>query len=191
MCAMFDLGKNFVCAIFFSIFASENEGNVLFPSVFPYKNKYLHIVIDKETVKSLVGDFLKDGDVFLVDVNISADNEIVVEIDSDTSVDIDTCCDLNRYIENRLPRDVEDYSLEVGSSGLTSPFKMPRQYKKNIGNEIEVLSAGKKISGILKNVADDGFTLEVLSKQKGKKCAEEAFFKFSDIDYAKYNLKFK
>ena len=37
MCAMFDLGKNFVCAIFFPIFAGEIEGNVLFPSVFPYK----------------------------------------------------------------------------------------------------------------------------------------------------------
>lgn len=149
------------------------------------------IVIDKRLISTLTEEFLKGSNNFLVEVSISSDNDIVVEIDSDTYVDIDTCCDLNRFIENKLSGEIEDFSLEVGSSGLTSPFKMPRQYRKNIGNEIEVLSGGKKLFGILKSVGDDDFTIEVVSKQKGKKESKEETFRFAEVDYAKYNLKFK
>lgn len=148
-------------------------------------------MIDKKTIVSLVEDFLAGSDNFLVEVRMSSDNEIVVEIDSDTSVDIETCCELNRFIESKMSRDIEDYSLEVGSSGLTSPFKIHRQYCKNIGNEIEVLAGGKKRFGILKSVGDDAFTIELVSKQKGNKDVMEETFNYADVDYAKYNLKFK
>lgn len=148
-------------------------------------------MIDKKIIVSLVEDFLAGSDDFLVEVSVSSDNEIVVEIDSDTYVDIETCCELNRFIEGNLSRDIEDYSLEVGSSGLTSPFKTIRQYRKNIGNEIEVLAGGKKRFGILKSVGDDAFTIELVSKQKGNKDVMEETFNYADVDYAKYNLKFK
>lgn len=148
-------------------------------------------MIDKKIIVSLAEDFLAGSDNFLVEVSVSSDNEIVVEIDSDTYVDIETCCELNRFIEGKLSRDIEDYSLEVGSSGLTSPFKTIRQYRKNIGNEIEVLADGKKRFGILKSVGDGAFTIELVSKQKGNKDVMEETFNYADVDYAKYNLKFK
>ena len=80
----------------------------------------------------------------------------------------------NQQIESAFDRDVEDYELEVGSAGLTSPFKVKGQYEKNIGNEIEVLTRdGRKLTGTLQSVSPDGaaFTMTVKEKVKeeGKK----------------------
>ncbi len=104
---------------------------------------------------------------FLVDLTVSPANAIVVEVDSAKGVDIDSCAALTRAIEARFDRDVEDYELEVGSAGLTAPFKVRAQYEKNIGNEVEVLTRdGRKFSGILTEVADDAFTVAVTRKVK-------------------------
>ena len=73
-------------------------------------------MIDKITVKSIVDEWIADKDYFLVDINVSTQNEIVVEIDHKDGVWIDDCCDLSRFIEDRLDRDIEDYSLTVGSA---------------------------------------------------------------------------
>lgn len=135
---------------------------------------------------------LQGTDGFLVEVTVSKDNDIVVEIDSDSGVDIDTCVAINNAIDAALDRDVEDYSLQVGSTGLTSPFKVLRQYKKNIGNEVEVLSGGKKFIGVLENVGEDEFSIVAQVKEKGikKPVPQRIVFKYSDVKYTKYNLKF-
>ena len=79
-------------------------------------------MIDKTALAAFIEERLEGSDLFLVDLSISGQNEIRVEIDSDTSVDIDRCVDLTREIESAFDRDVEDYELEVGSSGLTTPW---------------------------------------------------------------------
>lgn len=131
------------------------------------KNSF-SIMIDKQLLTQTVEEAIANTDAFLVDVRISPSNEIVVEIDSPTGVDIDTCAGITRKIESVFDRDVEDYELEVGSAGLTAPFKVRGQYLKNIGNEVEVLTRdGRKLKGILKEVADNGsFTLAVPTKVK-------------------------
>ena len=95
-------------------------------------------MIQKEIITSLVISKLADTRYFFVDVTVSADNVIKVEIDADEGVDIDFCVELNRFIEANFDREVEDYELEVGSAGLTSPFKVKRQYEKNLNKEVEV-----------------------------------------------------
>ena len=126
------------------------------------------------------------------------DNRIVIEVDSDTSVSIDFCIAMSRHIESELNRDVEDFELEVGSSGLTEPFKLTRQYVKNIGNEVEVLTCdGRKLKGILKNANEEGFILETerdvkLEGAKRKtRIKEEEQFNYQDIKYTKYLIRFK
>ena len=84
----------------------------------------------------MVEEKLASSSYYLVDVTVAPGNVITVEIDNDEAVSIDDCAELSRYIEERLDRDVEDYELEVGSAGITSPFKVLRQYIKNIGNEV-------------------------------------------------------
>ena len=91
-------------------------------------------MIDKSALTAVLERGMEGTDLFLVDVRISRDNNIVVEIDSDTSVDIDECIRLNRLVESEFDRDEEDYELEIGSAGLTSPLRVERQYHKNEGN---------------------------------------------------------
>ena len=110
-------------------------------------------MIDKNVVRSLVEEWLKDKEYFLVDVEISADDKIVVEIDHADGVWIEDCVQLSRYIEDHLSRDEEDYELEVGSAGLGQPFKEPQQYENYVGKEVEVLDAVcKKHRGTLTTV---------------------------------------
>ena len=110
-------------------------------------------MIDKQLLTQEIEKDLEDTDLFLVDLSVSPDNRIVVEIDSRRGVDIEDCTRLTQQIESAFDRDVEDYELEVGSAGLTSPFKVKGQYEKNIGNEIEVLTRdGRKLTGTLQSV---------------------------------------
>ena len=133
-------------------------------------------MIDIEQVKNIVNSKLDDSKYFLVDVQVSKTNEINVEIDADDGVDIDFCVELSHYIEQNLDREVEDYELNVGSAGLTTPFKIKRQYQKNIGNQIEVLARdGKKHRGELVSVDDESFKVDehVMEKRKGDKRKKE------------------
>ena len=157
-------------------------------------------MIDKQVVADIVNEAIANTDAFLVEVGVSPANEINVEIDSPTGVDLDACAEITRKIEDSLDRDIEDYELTVGSAGLTAPFKVDGQYLKNIGNEVEVLTRdGKKLSGVLKHFdpAAQELTIEVMKKVKleGKKrpelVADLLTMKVSDTKSVKYLLNFK
>lgn len=127
--------------------------------------KQIYKMIDKKALMEFVGRRLDDYGYYLVDLTVGADNEITVTVDSDDRVDIDHCVELTRAIEEAFPREDEDYSLEVGSAGLTSPFRVKRQYDKNIGNEVEVLTRdGRKLRGILDAAGETAFTVGVEEK---------------------------
>ncbi len=126
-------------------------------------------MIDKELLRTTVLEALKGTGAFLVDIQISKDNDIVVEVDSHDDIDLDFCAGITRKIEEKFDRDVEDYSLEVGSAGLTAPFKVVEQYTKNLGKDVEVLTKdGRKLHGVLTAVDGDtsSFTIEVPAKVK-------------------------
>lgn len=124
-------------------------------------------MIDKQIVEQAVERALEGTDMFLVSLSVSGDNRIVVEVDSMEAMDIDACVSLSRKIEDSLNRDEEDFELEVGSAGLTSPLRVKRQFDKNIGNEVEVLTNdGRKFKGILTEAGEDTFTVEVSRKVK-------------------------
>ena len=155
-------------------------------------------MIDKNVVKKLVEEWLQDKEYFLVSVEISPDNRIVVEIDHADGVWIEDCVALSRYIEERLSRDEEDYELEVGSAGLGQPFKVPQQYINFVGKEGEVLDAdGVKVKGILKAVDGNDFTVGVEEKVKveGKKrpVKQEVdhVYQMDKVKYTKYLISFK
>jgi len=155
-------------------------------------------MIDKNLIKDTAEEFLQGTTMFLVDVSVNPGNIIVVEVDSDEGVSIEDCIALSRNIESRLDRDVEDFELEVGSAGITSPFKILRQYRKNINNEVEVLTrSGQKLSGILKMADENGFTVTItkMVKPEGtkKKMAveEDLSFAYDDVKYTKYLIRFK
>lgn len=156
-------------------------------------------MIDKQLLKQTVEDAIAGTDVFLVDIAISAANEIAVEIDSAQGIDIDTCAAITRKIEQTFDRDIEDYELEVGSAGLTSPFKVKAQYIKNIGNKVEALTDdGRKLRGVLKAVNDNGtfvLTTQAKVKSPGEKRPhiEETDITLApeQCKYVKYDIDFK
>lgn len=117
-------------------------------------------MIDSKALREFVESRLDGTGYFLVDLTVSPQNEIKVEVDTVGDADLDRCITLTREIEEEFDRDVEDYELEVGSAGLTAPFKVRGQYEKNLGNQVEVLSSdGKKYKGELTEVSDDSFTI--------------------------------
>ncbi len=155
-------------------------------------------MIDKEFVVQIVEEFLTTSTCYLVSVDVTPGNNIAVEIDNDESVSIDECVKLNRFIESKLDREIEDYELEVGSAGLSSPFKILKQYQKNIGNEVEVLTKnGQKLNAILKDAKEDYFTLTISKKIKleGAKrktdVEEDLQLSYNEVKYTKYLIRFK
>ena len=155
-------------------------------------------MIDKARLTEVVEDAIKGTDMFLVDITVSADNRIVVELDSETGMDIDACAAVTRRIESEFDRDAEDYELEVGSAGLTSPFKVKAQYMKNLGNEIEVVTRdGRKLQGTLASVGADDFTVEDPTKVRHEGAKRPVIeqvpsvIAFDNVKTAKYVINFK
>jgi ribosome maturation factor RimP len=133
---------------------------------------------------------------FIVEVTVGLGNAISVIIDSDQGLSIDKCIEMSRHIEHQFDREVEDFSLEVSSPGLTQPFRVLRQYLKNLEKEVEIVtSKGVKMAGILKSADDSGFTVEIASNVKidGKKSVELKTVEFSlkDIKTVKPVITFK
>lgn len=155
-------------------------------------------MINKDTVRSIVEEWLDGKEYFLVDIEISPDDRIVVEIDHADGVWIEDCVELSRFIEDHLSRDEEDYELEVGSAGLGQPFKVAQQYHCFVGKDVEVLDAdGKKYKGVLKAVEGNDFTVTVQEKQEveGKKRPQlvetDYTFQMDKVKYTKYLINFK
>ena len=155
-------------------------------------------MINKETIQALTEEWLQGNDYFLVDINLGADDRIVIEIDHADGVWIEDCAALSRFLQERLGDDLGDYELEVGSAGLGQPFKVAQQYMNHIGHNIEVLTLeGKKLQGVLKSVDGSEFTLTVQEKQKqeGKKrpvfVDVDKTYSMDHVKYAKYLLAFK
>lgn len=155
-------------------------------------------MIDKNVVTRIVEEWLEGKDYFLVDVTVTPDDKIVVEIDHAEGVWIDDCVDLSRYIESKLNREVEDYELEVGSAGIGQPFKVLQQYIIHIGKEVEVQNKdGKKWTGVLVDANESNFTITVQTKVKPegakrpKLVEQNVTFTYDEIKYTKYLISFK
>ena len=152
----------------------------------------------KEELEKAAAGYVEGKDLFVVDIKISADNDIDITIESDDrDVTLDDCVEMSRYIESKLDRDIEDFSLTVGSAGLTAPFKIPRQYRKVVGSMIEVTYRdGHRQKATLESAGEDEFEIsyEKLVQVEGqKKKVRESVcetLKYTDIKSAKAVIKF-
>ena len=150
--------------------------------------------MDKQQLQNWIETYLKDTDYELITLSVSAQNDILVEVDRLAGVDVDFCANLNRYLVEKLGD--EDYSLEVGSVSLTDPFKTKMQFEKNLGHDVEVLVEGKKLRGQLVSVDADTFSVDIEEKVavEGKKRKETQIvthtWRYDEPKYVKYDLKF-
>lgn len=137
------------------------------------------------------------SNIFLVELKISADKSIRVTLDGDEEVNVKDCINISRAIEGELDREEEDFSLEVASAGVGSPLKFPRQYFKNMGRKLEVVSKeGLKYEGALTKVSEDHIELEWKQREpkpigKGKvTITKNKILSFDEISQTKVMIKF-
>lgn len=154
-------------------------------------------MVQASDIRTFVEGQLTGSQYFLVDVEQPEPDGFAVVIDSAAPVDIDYCAALTRAIRDHFGADLDDYNLEVGSAGLTAPFRVRGQYIKNLGKEIEVLTlAGRKLRGPLSAVDAETFTVDVAEKRRveGEKrpveLTEQVVIPFADVKTAKLILKF-
>ena len=156
-------------------------------------------MITKETIKTLVEEWLQKGDYFLVDIQMDgADDRIVIEIDCADGVWLEDCAELSRFLQERVGEELGDYELEVGSAGLGQPFKVEQQYVNHVGDQVEVVTAdGKKVTGVLKSVDGRSFVVSTQEKQvpEGKKrpvkVDVDREYSMDDVKSTRYLLAFK
>ena len=153
-------------------------------------------MIDKQKMTQVVEEALAGSPLFLVELKISRDNVVDVAIDSMEGVTIDDCVRVNDAVLDAFDRDVEDFELTVGSYSISDPFLVKRQYEKNLGNEVEVLTGdGKKLRGTLTAATNDTFTVTVEEKVKveGKKrpqlVSTPLTLRYDEIKYTKNIIK--
>lgn len=154
--------------------------------------------MDIKEIVAVAEKALENTDMFVVDCTITPDNTIDLVLDSDTSVSIDVCAMINHAIGEKFDRDVEDYSLTVASAGIGEPLKLVRQYKKLIGQSIEVLlKSGVKILATLDEVSEEAITVSyeeaVVVEGKKKKQIQHTShtYAYNEIKWAKEWLDYK
>ena len=129
-------------------------------------------MIEATKIRELANEKVGKGSNYIVDVTVKSGNKITILLDNDNGISISDCVEMNRYIEEKLDREIEDYELSVMSPGLSEPFKILRQYQKNIGREVSVVTKeGEKINGKLDSVSDEEIELTTKKKERvsGKK----------------------
>ena len=158
----------------------------------------IYKMMDKQYIQGLIEEKMLGTGYELITLAISAQNDILVEVDRMEGVDVEFCAELNRYLVEQLDAAGDlDYSLEVGSVSLTDPFKTKMQYQKHLNHDVEVLAKdGKKYRGVLVSVDEDTFAIdtEVMVAVEGKKRKQKEIqtltYAYADVKYTKYDLKF-
>lgn len=152
----------------------------------------------RKRIEELLHEFLETRkDLFLIDLKISAGDDITVILDGDNGVSLQDCLDASRAIEFNMDREEHDFSLQVMSAGLSEPLATPRQFAKNLGREIEVLlNDSTKTEGELAKVDEEKITLILRYRKpkdigKGKvDVEEEKEIPYSEIKKALVTIKF-
>lgn len=137
-------------------------------------------MIGKETIEKNINEYLKmHSELFLVCIKTTPDNRIKVFVDGFEGVSVEACIKLSRYLESKFDRNIEDFSLEVSSAGLGTPFQVLEQYQKALNKEVEVkLKDGIKIFGELKEITKEGILVKkniVGKKENAESCETLSF----------------
>ncbi|WP_396151223.1 ribosome assembly cofactor RimP [Flavobacterium sp.] len=151
----------------------------------------------KDKVVSLLNQGLSEKpSVFLIDLTITESMKIIVTLDGDQGVTLQDCIDISRTLEHNLDREEQDFSLEVASAGVSTPLKLVRQYKKNIGRVLKVKTATDIIEAVLSEANEEFITLTWTAREpkkigKGKETVEKKLaLPYSEIKEAIVTITF-
>lgn len=153
--------------------------------------------MDRNKVEGYVNEALIDNDgLFLVDLNISADNKISLIIDGDKGVPLSECIRISRAVEAHLDREEEDFSIDVATPDIAKPITLQRQYIKNIGRILNVTTDSEKFEGKLEEVTEQNIVLSWKAREpkeigKGKVTVDKSVsLTFEEIKETKVKILF-
>ena len=75
-------------------------------------------MIQASNIKKIACSKVKEMNCYLVDIKVSKNNDIKVTFDRKDGISLDDCVSLTKYIEEKLDREIEDFSLSVSSPGI-------------------------------------------------------------------------
>lgn len=185
------LEDNTVITIFAMEKRNRKKGTGLFPSAF-YSTMSNENQIT--TVEKLLLPLLTD-DIFLIEIKVKPINNIKIFLDADGGLGIEKCIKINRALYKMMEEmgiyPDGDFSLEVSSPGIGEPLKKVRQYHKNKGRDVEVITTDERtITGPMQEVTEENITV-VTSEGKGKKLVvKEEVIPFEIIKQTKVLIKF-
>ena len=147
-----------------------------------------------ETVEKLLLPLL-EGDIFLIEIKVKPINNIKIFLDADSGLGIEKCIKINRALY-RIMEEMGlypegDFSLEVSSPGIGEPLKQYRQYLKNKGRDVEIVTNDdRKLEGTLQEVNEEGVTIETITGKGKKQVIQAENIPFSNIKQTKVQIKF-
>jgi ribosome maturation factor RimP len=179
---------------------STRRGNPTVPSSFcPYHTSRMELT---EKIAQLLDEkYQADeafADCFTVEIELKPANKLYVFADSDSGMTFEKCQKLSRYLESHLDANSWlglQYTLEVSSPGISRPLKFARQYPRNIGRKMEVVTKDRERHiAQLKAADDQQITLwqEVVEKEGKKKIKREieTVIPYDQIEKATVKLAF-
>lgn len=170
------------------------------------KNSY---DMNKEEIIKAIEPILKERNCFLVEVTISADNDIEIVIEREEgTVDWEDCAAIDKVVHEAFNQDDEDYALTVSSAGLDRPLKVQKQYLKALGSLVDVkFKGGRRLTATLtaadikgsdgKPGTEDSITLSYMAletvegQKKKQKVQHEDTYPLSDINSVTPYIEFK
>jgi len=157
----------------------------------------------KNKIEEWLQPILNEKNLFLVDIKFPMGRQIEVYVDSDKGIHISECAEISRFLEKNLDGSglvPENYILEVSSPGMDNPLRIPRQYKRRVGQVLEVIKTdGVLVVGELIEANEANIKLRDVPEEKSKtqkaKSKEtqelkEHELKFEEIKKAVIQFKF-
>ena len=153
----------------------------------------------KEEIIRAIEPALKERNCFLVEVSVSADNDIEIVIEREEgTVDWEDCAAIDKVVHEVFNQDEEDYALTVSSAGLDRPFKVLKQYLKALGSLVDVkFKGGRRLTATLTKAEGDSITLSytaletVEGQKKKQKVQHEDTYPLTEINSVTPYIEFK
>lgn len=151
----------------------------------------------EEKLKQIIEPVIRSKNLILYDLKYEKeDNENYLRIlieKKDDVMDLDTCVEVSEIVSTLLDKEdpiPDEYYLEVTSSGRERYFETVEDYKEAVGKYILVLTSElvngyDELVGDLKNVEDEGISLQINLKGRIK----TVFIPFKIIEKAHLTYK--
>ena len=154
--------------------------------------------MNKEQIIQAVTPAVEQRGCFLVEVSVSAENDIEIVIEKEEGVvDWEDCAAIDQVMHATFNQDEEDYALTVSSAGLDRPFKVLKQFLKAKGTQVDVkFKGGKRLIATLEAATEESVTLNytalepVEGKKKKEKVNHTDTFSLTEINSVKPYITF-